>query len=75
MILNLQIKNGSQVLYTETHSFWVIGEPIVIEGYDPNGDLDLFNMYTTVFVISLAIWIVIIFFAILIRKIVKGERK
>lgn len=75
MILKLQIKNGSQVLYTETHSFWVIGEPIVIEGYDPNRDIDLFIMYTTVFVISLAIWIVIIFFAIFIRKIMKGERK
>ncbi len=51
MTLTIVISNGTMELYTEEHTFWIIGEPEVISGID--FDSGIMTIYIFIIIISI----------------------
>ncbi len=72
MVLAIEVLNGTEILFTEIHTFRVTGKPIVIEGYDLSDGIDIPMTYVKAVIVSIVIWALVIAIAILIRKNMKG---
>ncbi|MBN1390507.1 MAG: hypothetical protein JXA22_07690 [Candidatus Thermoplasmatota archaeon] len=56
MTLRITVLNGSEEIYWEEHHFYVIGEPIIIEGHDPFEEISVRNVLLISFIIAFSYW-------------------
>jgi hypothetical protein len=73
LVLELDVRDDSGLIFRETHTFQVIGKPIVLEGYDPLEDLDLVATMMMVMLGSVFIWSLLLILVHLYRKVLKGR--
>jgi len=52
MSVNATVSNSTEVLYSETHMFWVVGEPYIEPGEDLNEDVDVMEIYSGALIVS-----------------------
>ena len=69
----IKVLNGTEQIYSEEHTFWIVGEPEVIPGEDPNEDIDIRNIYLSTLITS-GIVFGLVSGIILVRKKYRGEK-
>ena len=53
MTVRIMVWTGSNsTMYTETHEFWIIGEPLIIINDPPHEGIDIINIYVFSFVLG-----------------------
>ena len=55
LVLNVSIWRNEEEIYSEEHTFWIVGEPEIIPGVDLNEDVNLSEIYLKALWVSILI--------------------
>jgi len=68
LTLRLVIIENDQITYMENHTFYIVGEPIVIPGDDINEGLPIWEFILLSITVSIIFWIIVYIIYVRIKK-------
>lgn len=75
MTLRVSVWNGSREIYWEEHSFFVVGEPVIIDGSDPFKEIVISNAFADTMVGGFIFWGLVLAIYFIFKSKVGGSKR